>query len=83
MSSLKGKKFLTYILQFAGKKKNSFLSFCDLSDYSNCKDFVESPIMLIWICRHYSIINGMGKNHSVKKTILLIKLFFILKLSVS
>ena len=44
---------------------------------------IESPIMLIWICRHYSVINDIGKNHNLKNSILLIKLFFILKLSLS
>lgn len=39
--------------------------------------------MLIWICRHYSVINDIGKNHNLKNSILLIKLFFILKLSLS
>ena len=39
--------------------------------------------MLIWICRHYSVINDIGKNHNLKSSILLIKLFFILKLSLS
>lgn len=59
---LKGKKSLTYILQFVCKKKNPLWSFGDLSEYSNCK---ESPIMLIWICRDYSIVNDTDNFNDI------------------
>ena len=155
LSSGKSLQHIFYIFQ--GKKRNSLLSFCDLIDYSNCKDLrglprwlsdkehqcrrlrfdpwvrkipwrrkwlvthsnilaweiswteepggllstgsqrvghniatelehtgiIESPIMLSWICRHYSVINDIDKNHNLKNSVLLIKLFFILKLSLS
>lgn len=52
-------------------RKNSLLSFWDLSEYGHCKDFIKSSIVLIWICGYYSIVKDTSKNN-LKKPILLI-----------
>lgn len=61
----KGKKVFDIYFAVCLQKKFS-LEFLR-SESSNGKDFIESSVRLIWICRHYSIVNDSGKNHSLKQ----------------
>lgn len=64
----KGEKgFDIYFAVCVQKKKNSLLGLEDLSEYGHCTDFYWVIIMLIWICRNYSIVNDTDENNNFKQ----------------
>jgi hypothetical protein len=54
VGSLKGRSHCTIFFLI--------LSLWHLNECSNCKDFIDLPVMLIGICRRYSTFKDGGKN---------------------